>query len=89
MKTDEGMAQKNIEISVELSRYLFEHPEFEATLPAEAEIILLPELDSQLSEYNQALGREIDARGEKVVYIRLGLLRPKALSRIESLAIGS
>jgi hypothetical protein len=89
MKTDEGMAQKNIEISVEFSRYLFEHPEFEATLPAEAEIILLPELDSQLSEYNQALGREMEARGEKVVYIRLGRLRPKALSRIESLAIGS
>lgn len=88
MRTDEEMTQKNIELSAEFSRYLFEHPEFEATLPVDAELILLPELDSQLSEYNQVMGREMKARGEKVVYVRIGRLRPKALSRIESLAVG-
>lgn len=87
MKTNEEMTQKNIELSAEFSRYLFEHPEVESTLPADAEVILLPELDQELSEYNQAMGREIEARGEKVIYVRLGHLRPKALSRIESVAV--
>jgi hypothetical protein len=32
MKTNEEMTQKNIELSAEFSRYLFEHPEVEATL---------------------------------------------------------
>jgi hypothetical protein len=89
MKKDEQMTQKNIELSVEFSRYLFDHPEVESTLPADAEAILLPELDHELCEYNQAMGQEMEARGENVVYVRLGHLRPKTLSRIESLAVGT
>ena len=88
MKTNDEMMLKNIELSAEFSRYLFEHPEVEATLPADAEVILLPELDTELSAYNQVMGREMEARGEKVVYVRIGRLRPRALSRIESLAVG-
>ena len=88
MKTNDEMTLKNIELSAEFSRYLFEHPEIEATLPVGAEVILLPELDSELSAYNQDMGRKMEARGEKVVYVRIGRLRPRALSRIESLAVG-
>ena len=89
MKANEEMTRKNIELSAEFSRYLFEHPEVEAAIPADAEVVLLPKMDSKLSAYNQAMGREMKARGEKVVYVRLGRLRPKALSRIESLAVGT
>jgi hypothetical protein len=88
MKANEEMTQKNIELSAEFSRYLFEHPELEAALPADAEVVFLPEADEQLSAYNQTMGREMEARGEKVVYVRLGRLRPKVMSRIESLAVG-
>ncbi|MFH1968746.1 MAG: DUF5647 family protein [Verrucomicrobiota bacterium] len=65
MKTNEEMTQKNIELSAEFSRYLFEHPEVEATLPADAEVVLLPEMDAELSAYNQAMGREMEAQDEK------------------------
>jgi len=88
MKTNDEMTLKNIELSAEFSRYLFEHPEIEATLSADAEVILLPELDAELSAYNQDMGRKMEARGEKVVYVRIGRLRPRALSRIKSLAVG-
>lgn len=88
MKTNEEMTQKNIELSAEFSRYLFEHSEVEATLPADAEVVLLPEMDAELSAYNQTMGREMEARGEKVAYVRIGRLRPKVMSRIESLAVG-
>ena len=87
MKTNDAMTEKNIELSAEFSRYLFEHPEVESTLPVDAEVILLPELDAELSKYNQIMGQEIEAQGEKVIYVRLGRLRPKALSRIESVAV--
>lgn len=89
MKTNEEITQKNIELSAEFSRYLFEHPEVEAALPADAEVVLLPEMDSEHSAYNQTMGRDMEARGEKVVYVRLGRLRPKVMSRIESLAVGT
>ena len=89
MKTNEEMTQKNIELSAEFSRYLFEHPEVEATLPADTEVVFLPEIGSELSVYNQTMGREMEAQDEKVVYVRLGRLRPKVMSRIESLAVGT
>lgn len=89
MKTNEEMTRKNIELSAEFSRYLFEHPDVEATLPADAEVVLLQEMDAELSAYNQTMGREMEAPDEEVVYVRLGRLRPKVMSRIESLAVGA
>ena len=83
----EDMVQKNIELSTEFSRYLFEHPEIERTLPRDAEIVLLPEFDVELSAHNKKLGIAMESRGEKVVYVRVGQLRPKTLSRIESVAV--
>ena len=87
-KTIEAMVQKNLQLSAEFSRYLFEHPEIEGILPRDAEIVLLPEFDAKLRAYNRKTGREMEERGEKVVYIRVGQLRPKAISRIESVAVG-
>jgi len=84
---DEDMVQKNIELSTEFSRYLFEHPEVESTLQRDAEIVLLPDFDAKLCAYNRKLGRSMEARGEKVVYVRVGQLRPKTISRIESVAV--
>lgn len=78
----------NIELSTEFSRYLFEHPEIESKLPRDAEIVIIPDFDTKLRAYNKKLGRAMESHGEKVVYIRVGRLRPKIISRIESLAVG-
>jgi hypothetical protein len=88
MKKEEKMAQKNIELSAEFSRYLFEHDEIEAKLPKDAEIVLLPDFDAELRSYNSAMGKEMEARGEKVCYVRVGALRPRAMSRLEAVAVG-
>ena len=87
-KVNEEVVQKNIELSTEFSRYLFEHPEVESMLPRDAEIVLIPDFDVKLRAHNKKLGREMEARGEKVVFIRVGRLRPKTISRIESVAVG-
>ncbi len=88
MNIEEAMVQRNIELSAEFSRYLFEHPEMEAKLPKDAEIILLPDFDDELRSHNKALGAEMETRGEKVCYVRVGRLRPKTISRLESVAVG-
>ncbi len=89
MNTDDTMIEKNIELSAEFSRYLFEHPEIEASLPMDAEVVLLPEFDPALRAFNQKLGQTMEAQGENVAYVRIGPMRPRALSRIESLAVGA
>jgi len=54
-KTIEAMVQKNLQLSAEFSRYLFEHPEIEGILPRDAEIVLLPEFDAKLRAYNRKM----------------------------------
>ena len=89
MDKEKEMIERNIELSSEFSRYLFEHPEIEDKVPVEAEIILLPEFDEGLKKYNLKLGRDIVASGGKVIYISIKKIRPKTLSRIEEIELES
>ena len=89
MDKEKEMVKRNIELSAEFSRYLFEHPEIEEKIPIESEIILLPEFDSELKEFNLDLGKQIEAEGGKIVYVSIKEIRPKALSRIEKIELQS
>ncbi len=81
------MIEKNIELSAEFSRFLFDHPELEREIPIDAEIIILPEFDLQLKEYNLKIGKKLEESGVKVIYIKIGKLKPKMLSRIDGVDI--
>ena len=83
MNMKDTRAGENIELSAEFSRYLFEHPEIESSLPMGAEVVLLPEFDAELRAHNEAVGRVMEARGEKVAYVRVGPMRPKSLQTIQ------
>jgi len=87
MISEKEMIEKNIELSAEFSRYLFEHPEMETKIPVDAEIILLPEFDLELKEFNLKLGETIEAESGRVVYVVIKSIRPKALSRIEKIEL--
>lgn len=80
------MIQQNIELSTEFSRYLFEHPELDEAIPPDAEIILLPEFNTELKDFNLKLGWKLEASGNKVVYMKIERIRPKVLSRIEGVS---
>jgi len=51
------------------------------------EVILLPEYDKELADFNLKTGRQIEQEGGKVLYIKVTGLRPKHLSRIQSLEL--
>jgi len=89
MNKEKEMIERNIEFSAEFSRYLFEHPEIEDKIPRDAEIILLPEYDEELKEFNLGMGKNIEAEGGKVVYISIKEIRPKVISRIERIELES
>ena len=89
MDKEKEMIKRNIELSAEFSRYLFEHPEIEGKIPIDSEIILLPEFDEELKEFNLRVGKTVEAEGGKVVYISIKEIRPKALSRIEKIELES
>ncbi|MCD4754192.1 MAG: hypothetical protein K8R75_00075 [Deltaproteobacteria bacterium] len=75
MKKEKEMIERNIELSAEFSRYLFEHPELEEKIPIGTEIVLLPEFDKELKEYNLGLGRNIESEDGKVAYVAIKNIR--------------
>jgi hypothetical protein len=89
MNKEKEMIERNIELSAEFSRYLFEHPEIEEKIPLDSEIILLPEFDKELKEFNRGLGKNIESEGGKVVFISRKEIRPKTLSRIGKIELES
>jgi hypothetical protein len=89
MNKGKEMIERNIELSAEFSRYIFEHPEIEEKIPLDTEVILLPEFDRELREFNLELGKNIENEGEKVIYISIKEIRPKAFSRIEKIELES
>jgi len=56
-------------------------------LPVGAEVILLPEFDKELKEYNLRLGKNIESEDGKVVYIAIKNMRPKFFSRIDEVKL--
>ncbi|MDZ7698133.1 MAG: DUF5647 family protein [Deltaproteobacteria bacterium] len=87
MNKEKEMIERNIEISAEFSRYLFEHPDLEQKLPVGAEVILLPEFDRELKEYNLKLGKAIESEQREVIYVTIKNMRPKILSRIDDVRL--
>ena len=81
------MIEKNIELSIEFSRYLFDHPEMDELISPESEIVLLPEFDDDLRKFNMQIGKNIESTEKKVAYIKIEKLRPKILSRIEGVSL--
>jgi hypothetical protein len=89
MNKDKEMIEQNIELSAEFSRYLFDHPEMEEKIPVDAEMVLLPEFDQQLKEFNLILGKNIETEGGKIVYISIKEIRLKVMSRIDKIEFES
>ena len=86
-RSEQEMIKQNIELSAEFSKYLFDNPELEDRIPPDSEIIILPEFDKELRDYNLSLGRKLETDGNKVAYVKIGKLKPKTLSRIEGVDI--
>jgi hypothetical protein len=82
MNENRKLVELNIELNAEFSRYLFDHPEFSDRIPPDTEIILVPEFNVELRDYNLSLGKEIEAEGEKVTYVSIKGIHPKTHSRL-------
>lgn len=88
MNREKKMIERNIELSAEFSRYLFEHPEIETMVPMDVEIIFLPEFDPELRDFNLKMAKDIEAEGRKVLYVKVKQLSPKVASRLVGVEVG-
>ncbi len=82
------LLQRNLELSFEFSRYLLDHPELETRIPEGAYVVLLPEDDPELCEYNRQISEREQVPWQPMVYIRLEALLPEQRSRLADVRIG-
>jgi len=80
--TEEELIEKNITLSIEFSKYILEHPELDEKIPKEAQLVLLPEYDRELSDYNMMIAQKQKEEGQPVVYVRIDELLAPRLSRV-------
>ena len=72
----------NSELSIEFSKYVLEHPEIDELFNEGRIIIFIPEFDPELKEFNIEMGKNIEAEGGKVLYVKVKQLSPKITSRL-------
>jgi hypothetical protein len=80
---------RNSELSMEFSKYVLEHPEMDDLLTEEKVVILLPEFDQELRDFNLNMAKNIEAEGGKVLYIKVKQLSPKIASRLIGVEIAT
>jgi len=73
---------RNSELSMEFSKYALEHPEMDELLAEDTVVVFLPEFGPKLKAFNVKMGKEIEAEGGKVLYIKLKELSPEMTSRL-------
>jgi len=73
---------KNNELSMEFSKYVLEHPEMDNVLTEDTVVVFLPDFDPELREFNIKMGKDIEAEGGKVLYVKLKDMSPKITSRL-------
>ena len=80
--SENELIEKNINLSIEFSKYIFEHPELEDKIPKGAQVVLLHEYDKELCSYNLMIAEKQKEKGQPVVHVRIDKLLPQRLSRL-------
>ena len=88
-RPEDDLFIRNSELSIEFSKYVLEHSEMDDLLGEEAVVVFLPEFDPELKDLNTKMGKEIEADGGKVLYIRVKQLSPKTTSRLIGVEVAS
>jgi len=80
--SEKELIEKNIDLNIEFSKYIFEHPELEDEIPKGSQVVLLPEYDKELCEYNLMIAEKQREKEQPVVYVKIKKLLAPRLSRV-------
>ena len=79
---EKEFVEKNIRLSFEFSKYVFEHPEFEEKLPEGAEVVILLENDTEFNKRTLALADKSKEEGRQIIFVKVKGLAPVTTSRL-------
>ena len=71
VSTGSGIVERNIFLTEKVMRFLLAHPEYLGKLPQDFELVILPDDDSEIRQYNLELIDKYGCEGRPIVFARL------------------
>lgn len=84
--TEQELVTKNLILSTEFDRYIFEHQDFAGKIPLNAQVVFLPDDDEELCRINMEMAEKQREEGQQVVYVHIGGVAPQ-LSRLTKVSL--
>ena len=78
---NEILEKKHAILVTEFDRYVVEHPEFAASIPRNAQVVLQFEQDDAYNQWSAQLAQRQREKGQDVIYVKIKALKP-ARSRL-------
>ena len=84
--TEQEIFTKNLILSTEFDRYLLDHPALAEKIPLNAQVVFLPENDSEFCKINMKIAKKQREKGQKIVYVHIGFVAPQ-ISRLKEVSL--
>jgi len=72
----EEIVRRNLDLHAEWMKYVFEHPEILDKIPAEAQLVIIPNDDPVMAEENSKIAKNLKSQGLPVVIVHIDSPKP-------------
>jgi hypothetical protein len=83
MRSQEGIVARNISLSGEIMQFLMENPQVFSSLPDNFELVILPDDDPELRQYNLELIDKHGSGDKPIVFARVKIHQEKLKSKVQ------
>jgi hypothetical protein len=70
-KVKSGIVERNIRLTGKIMEYMIGHPQIFEALPDDFELVILPEDDPEISQFNLDLLNKRGRKGKPIVFARI------------------
>lgn len=77
-----GVVERNISLSGTIMRFLMENPQVFSSLPDNFELVILPDDDPEIRQYNLDLIDKYGSEGKPIVFARVKVHQEKLKNRV-------
>lgn len=82
MSSSEGLVERNISLSGEIMQFLMENPQVFSSLPDKFELVILPDDDPEIRQYNLDLIDKYGSKGRPIVFARVKVHQERLKSHV-------
>jgi hypothetical protein len=83
MSSSEGIVERNISLSGEIMQFLIENPQVFNSLPDDFELVILPDDDPEIRQYNLDLIDKYGSEGRPIVFARVKVHQERLKAQVK------